>query len=72
MCKVVKISASEFVVIRGKKAIYGDLQRTIITLFLIGLEAEEIRYGLSSMADNGHDVAEYGINGMFICSKKIA
>lgn len=72
MLKVLKVNDSEFIVIRNGRAHYGDLQRTMLTLHLMGIELEEIQHGLKALYAHGDTVAEYGINGTFIFSKKTA
>jgi hypothetical protein len=74
MIKVFKLRDSEGYVLQTKtQSIFsGTLQKLIGIMREIGINDEEIEYGLVELHANEHDIAEYGINKLFIYSKKVA
>lgn len=72
MLKVYRISDEEYWVVPARKEpLIGGLARTVDNMSKLGVEDHEIENGLVSLQLNDHQVADYGINLMFIYSEKL-
>ena len=72
MFKVLMLNEDEFVIVRDMTAQYGNADKTVRNLHKMGVDINEIEYGLMTMIHRGHNVAEYGVNKTFIFSKRIS
>jgi hypothetical protein len=71
MFKVMRLTDDEFILIAGKRAIYGNMPKMCVVMAELGVEWEEIEEGLTSLVSNQHQVASYGLNRTFIYSRPI-
>jgi hypothetical protein len=72
MFEVMRLTDNEFVLISGRRAIYGNFPKTCVVMSELGIEWDEIEAGMGALITNQHQVASYGVNGTFIYSKNIA
>lgn len=72
MLKVLRLSNEEYWVITARDCQVGNLVRTVDNMAKLGIDDKEIENGLVSLQLNDHQVAEYGIHGIFIFSARLA
>lgn len=73
MFKIYKTDSCGYIVSTRQNAIAcNSLTKLIQVLKGIGVDDDEIEYGLVELEINSHNIAEYGINKRFLFSKKVA
>lgn len=73
MFKIYKTDSCGYILSTKENAIAcKDLTKLIKVLKGIGVDADEIEYGLVELEINSHNIAEYGINKRFLFSKRVA
>lgn len=73
MFKVFRIKDGGYILQTDNHSVYvGSLTKLIVIMSDIGVDFDEIEYGLSELEVNQDDVAHYGINKQFIFSRKVA
>lgn len=55
----------------AQNAVYGNQERIIRVMLELGIEENEVFYGLQSLSELGHNLANYGLYKRFIFSKTI-
>jgi hypothetical protein len=69
MFKLIRLNDDDFAIERKGRVYRGNRKRTLIIMLLIGVNEDEITRGITSLENNNHRSAEYGINNTFIFSK---
>lgn len=72
MLKLIRLNDDAFITRTENRAIHGNRARTIAVLLMLNIDDAEIEAGLSQLINRGDHMAEYGVNGTFIYSKKLA
>jgi len=68
MFKVIKLKEDSYQIKTPTKTYEGNTRHTVLTMHDMGVDWDDIEFGLTSMLNNNHSVAEYGINKTFIFS----
>jgi hypothetical protein len=72
MFNVLKTKDDEYILKTKQNAVFCSTQGKLIkVMFELGVNSDEIEYGLSELIRNDHNVANYGINKTFIFSKNV-
>jgi len=72
MFQIIKLNDGKFVLKTKANAIHGDSNRIIRVMLELGIDSTEIEMGLSNLIYREDNIAEYGVMGRFIYSKRIS
>jgi hypothetical protein len=73
MFKLLRVNDDWFVIIKdNKNAFSGNLLKTVGAMVELGVELDEVQYSLTTLIDNKHDVADFGINKTMNYSERLA
>jgi hypothetical protein len=69
--KLIKLDLNSYVLIRGKNAVHGDVERMVGLLDDMGIEYKETEEAFVMLLTSNHDVAHFGMHGTFIFSENV-
>ena len=69
--KVYTRDFKRFAVEKGSSKVVCDERHLEDTIYALGADDEETQFGVNQMFIHQHNYAEWGVNGMFIFSKRM-